>query len=262
MWKTSAQADRMVPTRQNPPLARKGHPRAKEVLGSVNGSLVAARHQSLFEVVYHQLRDAIREGKFQPGERLIQAELAKSLGVSRMPVREALHRLSEEGFVEFTPHKGAVVRRPSLAEMEEAWEATRVLLEAAMARTIDRLTDEGLAVVERAHARLVKRASSGRSAELADLNRRFHRAIFETAGLGRLYDCIDILISCYPQAMQASISRRTAEALAEHEEILAALRARDRVALIAAATRHTDHNREAVMRLYEADMKANGVAAV
>ncbi|TWE00586.1 DNA-binding GntR family transcriptional regulator [Peribacillus frigoritolerans] len=67
------------------------------------------------------IREAIIKGDFQPGERLIQDELAKSLGVSRMPIREAIKQLEAEGYVTLEPHKGAIVREFSVKEIEEIY---------------------------------------------------------------------------------------------------------------------------------------------
>ena len=76
----------------------------------------------------HRLRDAIRTGIFPPGTRLIERDLAQRLGVSRIPVREAIQQLVEEGLVRKTPHRGAFVYRPTQNEIEEI-SSLRVLLE-------------------------------------------------------------------------------------------------------------------------------------
>jgi|SRR5699024_2539167 len=65
------------------------------------------------------LRKAIIKADFQPGERLIQTELAESIGVSRMPVREALKQLESEGLVILEPHKGAIVRSIQAKDIKE-----------------------------------------------------------------------------------------------------------------------------------------------
>ena len=64
----------------------------------------------LREVVFEALRDAIVHGEFEPGERLLEVALAKRLGVSRTPVREALRQLENEGIVEYTRNVGCSVR--------------------------------------------------------------------------------------------------------------------------------------------------------
>lgn len=76
---------------------------------------------------------AIRNGRFAPGQRLVEAELTSELGVSRGPVREAFRRLSAEGLIEIVPNRGALVRRLSIAEAAELFEI-RTELEALAAR--------------------------------------------------------------------------------------------------------------------------------
>lgn len=98
----------------------------------MSGPLAVTPYRPLSEVVYSKLREAIYEGTLGPGQRLVQADLARKLGVSRIPVREALHRLSEEGLVVCRPHKGATVRRPIASELQESSAATRILVRAAI----------------------------------------------------------------------------------------------------------------------------------
>jgi len=228
----------------------------------LSGRLTVTPYQPLSAVVYRKLREAIFQGVFRPGQRLVQADLARQMGVSRIPVREALHRLSEEGLVDLTPHKGAVVRRPDPGELEESWAAARVLVRVAMEHAVTRITDAQIAELERVNAALIRRVARGRSAEAAVLNRRFHRGIFEAAGLGKLYDCMDALLACYPQGTQASLAVRGPAAAAEHEEILAGLRSRDLVRLLAAADKHTVNNGRTILRLAAAPNAADDCAAL
>ncbi len=211
----------------------------------------------LSEMVYEKLREAICDGRFRPGEHLIQADLAQRLGVSRIPVREALHRLSEEGLVEAKPRRGMLVRRPEPGELEEAWAAARVLVQAAMEHAVRRVKDAEVAELERLHQAMMKRLETGRPGELAALNKRFHRGIFEAGGLGKLFDCMDALTSCYPQGTQMSVAMRGPTAVGEHAEILDALRRRDRPALLAAADKHTTNNARAILRVVSAGCPSN-----
>ena len=82
--------------------------------------------------VYEMLRDAISSGKYQVGDRLTESNLAKDVDVSRTPVREALQRLAAEGFVDISPHAGAVVKGWTQTDVREVFE-TRALIESAAA---------------------------------------------------------------------------------------------------------------------------------
>lgn len=249
--------------RRSRPWARPGSV-VVEIGGSpaLSGHLAATTYRPLSEMVYTQLREAICEGTFGPGERLVQADLAQKLGVSRIPVREALHRLSEEGLVECTPHKGAIVRRPDPNDVEETWVAARVLVRVAMEHACARITDAQVARIARLHETMLRRAKVGRKGELAAMNRRFHLSIFVAGGLGKLYDCMDALMSCYPQTARAAITVRGRASLAEHEEILDALRARDLARLLAAADKHTVNNARTTMGLITAGNAADDCAAL
>jgi DNA-binding GntR family transcriptional regulator len=86
-----------------------------------------AQHQTLEESAYQDLRHAIVEGRFAPGERIVAATVAAAAGISRIPVMQALRRLEADGFVRITPHKDVVVLGWAPGEIRE-----RFLLMAAL----------------------------------------------------------------------------------------------------------------------------------
>src|SRR6185503_4537251 len=89
---------------------------------------------SLTESVAAELRDGISAGRLKPGDRLVEADLASQMGISRAPVREALRQLEFEGLVEGRARRGYVVRAISASELIELYEL-RVLLEPVLARS-------------------------------------------------------------------------------------------------------------------------------
>src|SRR5689334_15832455 len=108
------------------------------------------RFRTASSFVSDMLRTAILTGVLKDGEPLRQDELAAALGVSRMPVREALRRLEAEGFVDFQPHKGAVVAELSAEEAEEIYEIRLTLECRRLRESIPHLTDgalDGAAVI-------------------------------------------------------------------------------------------------------------------
>lgn len=88
---------------------------------SINLKLKTQDLETIPVKICRVLKEAIIKGDFQPGDRLIQDDLAKSLGVSRMPIREAIKQLEAEGYVTLEPHKGAIVRAFSVKELEEIY---------------------------------------------------------------------------------------------------------------------------------------------
>lgn len=201
-------------------------------------SLLVSDYRPLSELVCERLRDAICQGRFKPGERLIQEELASRMGVSRMPVREALHRLAKEGLVEWQPHRGAVVRRPVAREFKETAQALVVLERAALELAIQRISDSEIADLERVQAALKRSVASGRVTDLVSLNRRFHRGLIAACGIRTLCDYIDTLKAMYWPAIRSAMSRRSSAALVEHDRMLSALRTRNLDELLAASQEH------------------------
>jgi DNA-binding GntR family transcriptional regulator len=145
------------------------------------------QHRSLPEIVLIELRRAIINGKLTPGERLVEAELAEQMSVSRATVRQALHQLQFEGLVEVRPRRGAVVTRMSAEDAMEVCEV-RGLLEGYAARTacqvltpeqrqhlLDIAEDMGHAIREGDIFRLVQ------------LDIAFHTIICQTSPNRRLY---------------------------------------------------------------------------
>jgi len=100
--------------------------------------LAPVQQRTLSDEAADRIRSAIRNGTLKPGMRLIERELAEQLGMSRMPIREAIQSLVEEGLAEKSPHRGAVVYSPTRSEIEEI-SSLRVLLEQFVAeRVIER----------------------------------------------------------------------------------------------------------------------------
>src|SRR5690606_2315410 len=95
--------------------------------GPVLARPIGQIHQPLREAVQDAIRAAIVEGRYPPGERLLEDQLAQELGVSRNPVREALHALSTEGFVVIEPRRGARVATVSRQRAGELFEVREVL---------------------------------------------------------------------------------------------------------------------------------------
>ena len=130
------------------------------------------------ELVYITLRQDILNNTYRPGQRLSEEAIAQELNVSRTPVREALKRLHAEGFVEITPHRGAVVRDPSGEELAELC-AVREVLEGLAARLAARsISLIEVYSLERLLAEMEAAMAEGRLADLEALNFQFHETIW------------------------------------------------------------------------------------
>ena len=182
------------------------------------------------ETAYAVIRTRILSGAFTRGERLREEELAALAGVSRTPIREALRRLDAEGLVEFLPNRGASVTAWTEQELDDLYEA-RALIEGYTARqAATRITPEELDKLSEL-ARQMHELPPGIAGadEMTRLNNEFHRTITAAARNSYLESLVRGLTDValvYRTFRHYSPDRLTASKF-HHDEILAALRARD-----------------------------------
>lgn len=137
--------------------------------------------RSVSEQIAHQLRVAIQGGKLKPGERLVERTLASTLGVSHIPIREALGKLAEEGLVERTPRRGARVAILTEQGLSET-SSLRIVLEQFVAlRAQAAWTKEGEKLLRAIVADMVKSARAGDVEEMFALDQKFHRTLWQMA---------------------------------------------------------------------------------
>jgi DNA-binding GntR family transcriptional regulator len=180
------------------------------------------------------LRNAILARDIPPGARLLEAEVAGRMGVSRAPVREAIRQLEQEGLVEFFPHRGAVVIGLPDDEIDAVYELRALVEEKAIARACGRAGEADLEGLERIIEEM--RAAHARRDidELAEADLRFHGAIVTLSGfslLRHVWSSLDGLVRVRSyQALERP--GRAAEyflrgSIASHAELVAAIRQRD-----------------------------------
>ncbi|MEW1657506.1 GntR family transcriptional regulator [Streptomyces sp. NPDC093707] len=192
------------------------------------------------ERVYNHLKDALLERRYEGGMLLTEGELADAVGVSRTPVREALLRLEVEGLIKLYPKKGALVLPVSAQEIADVVE-TRLLVEKhAAAKAVP--AGEGLInELTQALETMREQAAAGDLAAVSVADRAFHAAIVRSAGnqiLDRLYEQLRDRQLRMGVAVMHSHPDRIAKNIAEHTEILQALRAGDADAATEAVQRH------------------------
>jgi DNA-binding GntR family transcriptional regulator len=154
--------------------------------GSEGGE--GAGYEPRAEEIARRLREAIHEGRLEPGQRVRQEAVANEYGVSRLPVREALRRLETEGLVVIMPHSGARVASLNFAECEEIYKIRERLEPLALAESI-RHSTEGQ--IERAFALLeeLERHRDDPTGYI-DADRRLHLVCYEGVPTSRLLDMI------------------------------------------------------------------------
>lgn len=202
---------------------------------------------------YARLLSEIRQGRLRPGDRLTETDLARRLGTSRTPVREAIRLLESDGLVTHTPRVGAVIRQLDLAEITELYEM-RAVLEGTAARFAARAayTSE-IDEMEAINAEMA--AATGDVERLYDANRLFHDILRNAARNRFLLRAVEAvqktLLILGPSTMEEG--SRAEEAVAEHARLIDALRARDGDAAEAAMRAHIEAAHRARQRQVRAD---------
>jgi DNA-binding GntR family transcriptional regulator len=184
------------------------------------------------EVLSARVKDRILrwilEGELAPGSRIVETRVARQLGTSQAPVREALRDLATLGFVEIRPYQGSRVRRPSAGELREAI-TVRGELEALAGRlAAPRMSGAILRQLDGLYEQMAEAAERGDAHEQAVSNARFHGLIVGSAGnraLERLWGMLEPFGRTYVTASMPGVDLRW---LGErHRDIIHALRDRD-----------------------------------
>lgn len=213
--------------------------------------VLETQYRTMQEIVYSTIKERILKGEYSPGQRLITNDLATELGVSRMPIREALQRLeAATGLVSLIPHKGAVVNVISEDDIVEVFHI-RVVLEGLAARLacanmdaaqLDQLAHINQKVIEAEHKIDAER--------FLDLNREFHALMWKAANSPRL---VGMLRSLYDASrsyryISVMLPGRFEEIVQEHEDIIAALRKGDADAVEKTVNKHYQQTLDWLMR--------------
>ncbi|MCQ6268384.1 GntR family transcriptional regulator [Fictibacillus sp. WQ 8-8] len=181
---------------------------------------------TLHQKVCSILRKAILQGEFKPGERLKQSDLADSIGVSRMPVREALRKLESEGLVVLEPHKGAIVKSIQVEDILEIYELRSQLEKMAVELSVEKLKDED---VEQLKNLVVKMESTNEVDEFVYTNIEFHQLLIKYCPWKRLLKFIETLWNGFPQDTPQILTGQIDKSNQEHRAILEAVLIKDNV---------------------------------
>ncbi|MFO1084358.1 MAG: GntR family transcriptional regulator [Reyranellaceae bacterium] len=209
---------------------------------------MSADRASLSKVVSDQIRGQILDGTLRPGERLVEDRLSAELGVSRVPVREALLGLSIEGLVKLEPRRGASVAAVTPETVAELVEV-RTLLEALNARLAARRHDPAIiALLQDTLRRGNEAAQSGSAEELARLNGEFHDRLAEASRNSVLSDIMRSLRERTSLAFSLNGRARAREDWKEHAGVLAAVIDGDEELAALLAARHVKNAADAFAR--------------
>lgn len=217
---------------------------------------------SLHDETISRLRALIVDGILTPGERLGERELSERFAISRTPLREAIKVLAAEGLVEALPHRGARVTQLSAEDLRHSFELMGALEALAGELACARIDDAGIAAIADLTETMAAHHAAAERTDYFTCNQRIHQAIVEAAENPQLGDMYAMLSRRMRRARYlANVPRsRWDQAMHEHLEIVALLRARDGAALGRMLRDHLAHKYEVVRDCFAApDDRAPGI---
>lgn len=193
-------------------------------------NLTSKTRLSLTDEAYTRIKKEILENKMPPGTQSLELELAQRMKMSRTPVREAIVKLQEEGFVEIIPRRGMRVKSISPADMHEIYEVlTCVESEAAVLITQKRPSKKELKLIEKATNDMEKAIKKDDLEAWADADNRYHRELLGICPNQRLAGIASMYMDLAHRARMFTLRLREkpVRSTLDHKEQLAAIIAGD-----------------------------------
>jgi DNA-binding GntR family transcriptional regulator len=208
---------------------------------------------SLQEFAYAALRQAIVSHELTAGQRLVEAELAEKLGISRSPVREALRRLQQDGLVQLRPREGVYVSSVTVDEVDDVFRIRAALESTAAALAAERATEDQLSEMEALVASMNEAVQSGDPDSAIAYSDAFHRAITLAARVPRLAYMFDQIYThvFHFRSITLRTPGRAYDAAEDHIQLMEALRRRDPEEARTIMERHIDDARVTLLQILE-----------
>jgi DNA-binding GntR family transcriptional regulator len=203
----------------------------------------AQRPLTTQEYVLAEVRRRIVNRDLKPGSPIRQEILAEGLGVSRVPVREALKILQGEGQVVYRPRRGYYVAELSLSDLTEVYRIRELLESEAARRAAELVSDHELAAIAQACRQVSRASRRGDVLAMTKANRDFHFQILAASQMPRLMNLVRVLWDATDtyRAVYYGDAENRDRVEHEHDAILDALRARDATQLVALLDEHRQH---------------------
>ena len=207
-------------------------------------------HKPLREVVYEELKALILTGKIIPGTRLMEIELAESMGVSRTPIREAIRKLEKEGLVTIEPRRGAYASQISTEDMIAILEVRQNLDGIAAHFAASRATQEQLKQLKLFAEKFNQALEEGNMQNMIEFDTKFHRTIVDASHNKVLVQMIEKLQELVLRFRYIYFDdfKRAENMPVEHKDILDAILNGDSEVARAAADVHIDRLKELVIK--------------
>lgn len=206
--------------------------------------------ETLVEHLTDSIRQAIRRGQLIPGQRLVVADLASMFGASAGPVREAIRRLTGEGVVEFTAHKGASVRSFTSRDIREIFEVREGVEGVAARLAATNIGHADYAIKLKAVGTRLRETSARSDQEFSDARQAFHDVLYMIAGNAVLQEtALRLTFPLYRLYFNTQTgAERTRESLIEHEAIIEAILSGDAIRAERLMRSHLRNGADAVCR--------------
>ncbi|MCI8447077.1 MAG: GntR family transcriptional regulator [Eubacterium sp.] len=207
----------------------------------------------LRDVVFHTLREAILKGDLRPGERLMELQLASKLGVSRTPIREAIRMLEQEGLAVTIPRKGAEVAKMTEKDMEDVLQIREALDELAVQVACDKMTAQQLKELTLAMKNFENAIQAGKLKKIIEYDVEFHDIIYRATDNPKLVTLLNnIREQIYRYRVEYLKGKENYPMLVrEHEEIVTALKQKNKERVADAMRSHIRNQAEAVKNIIQ-----------
>ena len=199
-----------------------------------------------------KLRDLILRGEFKMGDRLMQEEWAAKLGVSRMPLREALKQLEVEGLVRMEPRRGAIVTPISIDDIEEIYQLRAMLEGEAAVKALPFLDEEDIRDLEELYEQMIQLDHSETDMEkYMKMNADFHQIIIEACPWRRIKGYIDTLWKGIPPYTPSVLVDHLAESHKEHSLMVKYVKENDPIKLKDVIETHILRTKDNLIKMIE-----------
>ena len=207
-------------------------------------------YMPLRDLVFTTLRQAILKGELQPGERLMEIQLADKMGVSRTPIREAIRKLEKEGLVNMIPRKGAEVAGISEKMLKDVLEVRMTLEKLAFKLAMQHIKPADIERLEETERNFVKAVQEGDIVNMTAADEQFHFIIYDVAGNDKLKELLyNLKENMYRYRMEYLKDENYRKALAEeHANLIECFRRNDLAGGVDLTEQHIENQERAVLK--------------
>ena len=212
-------------------------------------TVIINEYMPLRELVFTTLRQAILKGELQPGERLMEIQLAEKMGVSRTPIREAIRKLAAEGLVTMIPRKGAIVAGISEKMLKDVLRVRMTLEKMAYECAFESITDTAIEKLLSAESDFEAAVEAGDLVAIAEADEKFHFIIYDAAGNDKLLEILtNLKENMYRYRMEYAKNRAIrSELIEDHRAIVKTLAERDADNGLKLVEKHIGNQEKAVL---------------